>query len=152
MHFFCTLARFSLLAAGLFLRSRLRGTQGVRMYSRRKFGPRLGSAARALGIQSRASWQVITGSLSVEPEPSRTTETQPKKMNLRCKFRMFCAVCNSSHLAWPSGHLATRPSSRATAVTLRVRFFVPRCFRVYVRIRVCTYSRMTNGNISQPAV
>ena len=37
--FFCTLAPFSLLAAGLFSRSRLRGMQGARLHSRRKFRP-----------------------------------------------------------------------------------------------------------------
>ena len=49
------------------------------MYSRRKFGPRPGSVASAVGVQSRASWQEITGSLSAEPEPSRTMETHTKK-------------------------------------------------------------------------
>ena len=37
MHFFCTSASLSLLAAGLFSRSWLRGTQGERLYTRRKF-------------------------------------------------------------------------------------------------------------------
>ena len=61
IYFFCTLARFSRLAAGLFSRSRLRGPQGARVYSRRKFKPRPCSVARALGVQSRSSWQVIMG-------------------------------------------------------------------------------------------
>ena len=56
-------------------RSRLRGTQGGRVYTRRKFRARPGSVARALGVRSHASWQEITGSLSAEPEPCRTTET-----------------------------------------------------------------------------
>ena len=39
---------------------------------RRKFGPRAGSVGRALGVQSREVWQVITGLLSAElREPSR---------------------------------------------------------------------------------
>ena len=59
----------------LFSRSRLRGTQGGRVYTRRKSGPRPGSVARALGVTSRANWQVITGLLSAEPEPRKTMET-----------------------------------------------------------------------------
>ena len=75
--FFCTFARPARPFAGLFSCSRLRGTQGGRVYTinRRKFGPRPGSVARALGVQSRANWQVITGSLSAEPEPRKTMET-----------------------------------------------------------------------------
>ena len=45
------------------------------MYTRRKFGPRPGSVARALGVQSRANAQVITGWVSAEVEPCRTMET-----------------------------------------------------------------------------
>ena len=41
---------------------------------RRKFGSRAGSVARALGAQSREIWQVITGLLSAELEPSKTME------------------------------------------------------------------------------
>ena len=66
-HLFCILVRFSLLAAGLSSRSRLWGTQGARVYSRRKFGPRSGCVARGPGVQSRAIWQVITGLLSASP-------------------------------------------------------------------------------------
>ena len=59
-----------------FARSRLRGTQGDRVYSRRKFGLRPCSVARTLGVQGRAIWQVITGSVSATPEP-RTTMKNP---------------------------------------------------------------------------
>ena len=99
------------------------------VYSRRKFGPRPGSVAR-LGVQSRASWQVITGSLSAEPEARRTME-QRKKMNSSGFSRIICCVQQltprlaTSHLA--DGHLAPRPSPCATAVTFPARFFVPRC-------------------------
>ena len=48
-----------------------RGTPCTR---RCKCGPRPGSVARALGVQSRAIRQVITGSLSDLPEPSRLME------------------------------------------------------------------------------
>ena len=52
MHFFCTSGRFSLLAAGLFSRSRLLGTPGAGLYSRGKFWPGPCSVARALGVQA----------------------------------------------------------------------------------------------------
>ena len=42
---------------------------------RRKCGSRPGSVMRALGVQSRAIWQVIAGSLSAELEPIRRIET-----------------------------------------------------------------------------
>ena len=74
MHLLCTSATFSVPIAGLFSRFRLRGKQGA-LYTRRKFGPRPVSVARALGVQSRANWQEITGSLSAEPGPRETTET-----------------------------------------------------------------------------
>ena len=58
MHFFCTLKTVSLPAAGRSSccrlqgsRCRLRGTQGGRVYTRCKFGPRPGAVARALGVQ-----------------------------------------------------------------------------------------------------
>ena len=50
---FCTLETISLPAVGLSSRSRLRGTQGARVYTRRKFGPRLDSVVRAVGVQIR---------------------------------------------------------------------------------------------------
>ena len=74
LHFFCTSATFSVPTTGLFSRSRLRGTQGARLYTRRKFGPRPGSVARALGVQSRTTWQLIAGSLSAQPEPRKAIE------------------------------------------------------------------------------
>ena len=42
---------------------------------RRKFGSRAGSVARALGVQSREIWQVITGLLSADLESSKTMGT-----------------------------------------------------------------------------
>ena len=67
-------------AASLFSRSWLRGMQEGRLYASRKFGSRPGSVARSLGAQSRANWQVITGSLSAKSEPTRPMETP--KMSL----------------------------------------------------------------------
>ena len=58
MRFFCTSETDSLPAAGLLSRSRLRGKQGARVYTRRTFGPWPGSVARGLGVQSRSIWQV----------------------------------------------------------------------------------------------
>ena len=76
MHFFCAVDTVSLMAAGLPSRPRLRGTlRGGGVCTRRKFGARPSSVARALGGQSRATWQVITRLLSAEPEPCGTTET-----------------------------------------------------------------------------
>ena len=71
MHFFCTSTTFSFPGAGLFARSWLRGTQGGRLCTRRKFGPRQGPVACALDVQGHANWQVTTASLSAESEPRK---------------------------------------------------------------------------------
>ena len=79
------------------------------------------------------------------PSQSQAGRWKPRKTNdqqvLACS-----TLCNSSHFAWSSGHLAPRawapghlaprPSSRATAATLRALFFVPRCFGVCTSIYV----------------
>ena len=59
IHFACTSATFSVPAAGFFSPSRLWCTQGGHLHTRRQVGPRPGSVARALGVKSRAKWQVI---------------------------------------------------------------------------------------------
>ena len=74
MQLFCTSATTYLPVAGLSSRSRMRGTQGGRVYPRRKLRPRPDSMARALGVQSRPIWQLFAGSRSAEPEPCRTME------------------------------------------------------------------------------
>ena len=45
------------------------------MHTRRKFEPRLGSAACASGVQGHGDPALFAGSLSVEPEPSRSMKT-----------------------------------------------------------------------------
>ena len=73
-HFFWILAHFSPAAAGLFSRSWQRGAQEARLHTTAQVRPRPGSVARALGVQTRQIWQVVTGSLSAELEPSKITE------------------------------------------------------------------------------
>ena len=46
------------------------GHAGGRVYTRCKFGPRPGSVARALGVQSRGIWQVPTGSHFASSSPA----------------------------------------------------------------------------------
>ena len=79
MHFSSTSETVALSAAGLSSRSRLRGTQGGGVYTRRKFGPRPGSVARALGVQRRdlARNHEIEFRLA---EPRRTMETPQFKI------------------------------------------------------------------------
>ena len=79
---FCTSPSFFLPPADPFSSSRPQGTQGVRVYTRRKSGPRPISVARALGVQSREKWHVTTGSISDDLEPTRPIET-------RNNFRIF---------------------------------------------------------------
>ena len=84
----CTSADFSPSAAGLFSSC---------VYTRRKFEPRPGSVARALGVPSPAIWQVVAGSLSAELEPTRPMDI-PKLSSL---FTFFTSLllflkCHSS--------------------------------------------------------
>ena len=59
MHFFAAhLPSVSLPAESFLAPSAAWHAAGGRLYTRRKFGSRPGPAARALGVQSRASWQV----------------------------------------------------------------------------------------------
>ena len=75
-HFFSGIQNFSLPAVGLISRSRLGcgARRGPACTPRCKCGSRPGSVARALGVHSREIWQVTTGSLSAEVEPSKTIE------------------------------------------------------------------------------
>ena len=56
------------------------GHAGGRVYTRRKSGPRSSSVARALGVQSCAIWQVITGSLSECSLLCRAARTSPGRL------------------------------------------------------------------------
>ena len=131
----------------LFSRSRLRGMQGARVCSRREFGPRRSSVARALGVQSRSSWHVITGSLSDEPQPTRPLENHTKYTTL-VKFS-HVVLCNSPHLG--GSHVTTAASLFKlfpfVAATSHVFFWVE-C----VRVCVCAIGPTRNTNLSRTAV
>ena len=77
-----------------------------------KFGARPGTVALALGVQSHASWQVIAGSFSAEPEPTRPMEA-PQHVILFC-FALCCCCCfwstTEAFKAWQPRY-NSRPSS-----------------------------------------
>ena len=125
--FFWTSATFSVPAAGLSSRSRLRGTQGGRLYTRRKFGPRVGSVARALCVQSRAIWRVITGSLSVQPEPHKTMENP--------YFSLFAPPNPRSH---SHGHYYACVDHYHAGVDIAYAYV---CCVCYVCVRTCACVR-----------
>ena len=112
---------------------------------RRKCRSRPGSMARALDLRSRKFWLLIVARHSnlLLLEPSKTMETHTNRMDRAGLSHFLCCVhfihtCNSWRLAWSPahlpprvwsrGHLAPRPSSPATAVTVQVPFSVPWCF------------------------
>ena len=99
MPFFCTLETVSRPAASL--SSRLGGTHGGRVYTRCKFGPRPGSVASALGVQSCASWQVITRSRSASPKPTRMIENRIFSFFFFCRSLLRCYI----HITPPSSSL-----------------------------------------------
>ena len=78
--FFWPIAIFSSFGRGSFLvLSRLRGTQGARLDSARKFGPWPKSVARALGVQCGKSPR--RDSENVEPSRCMETQAQVKQMS-----------------------------------------------------------------------
>ena len=89
--FFSTSARFSPAPVGL---SRALGCGARRRpacKTRRKFGSRAGSVARALGVQNRKTWQVTMGSLSTELMPSKAMENP----HISC-FAPLCQDCSNT--------------------------------------------------------
>ena len=66
------------------------------MYTRRKFGPRPSSVARALGVQSRENWQVTTGSVSDDLEPTGLIQTR-NKFRIFKEHRQICRVCSTTN-------------------------------------------------------
>ena len=123
---------------------------------RRKCEPRPMSVAGALGLQTRGLWQVTRGETSRPATAKQVHETQTQTKEQEQVLACCCPLCvtgrtSPGHLApraWPPDHLASRPSSRATAATSS-------CRGAFVLLCVCTnmYSMMTNkGNISQTAV
>ena len=76
MHCFCPFGPLFCSGRGSFSRAvGCEARRGSRVYLRRKFGSRPALVASALGVQSRAVWQVITGSVSASPSLARTLET-----------------------------------------------------------------------------
>ena len=92
-HFLWTFARFSPAPVGLSRALGCRARRGATCTPRRKFGSRVGSMARALGVRSREMWRVITGSLSAELEPSKSMETFISALLLHCSKRSL--LCGS---------------------------------------------------------
>ena len=85
---FCASPSFSLPAAGLFSCSRPRGTQGARVYTRLRFGPRPRSVARALGVQSREIWQMNHG-VAFRGAKAERDHAKPT-------FMLFCNFCSTA--------------------------------------------------------
>ena len=67
IHFFCTFACLFGRLRVFFRALGCEARKGAACTPRHKCGSRPGSVARALGVQSRAIWQVTTGSLSTSP-------------------------------------------------------------------------------------
>ena len=136
---FVTSTTISLPAGGLSSRSRLRGTQGARVYTRSKFKPRPGSVARALGVQSRAIWQMVTGRVPLSQSHAGRWKTQ-------FSFSCILAPLLYSHAATVQHSLQAFPVFTATDTTyayvettyacaLRVRVCVCACVRVCASVR-----------------
>ena len=117
-------------AAGLYSRSRLRGSQGVKNESR------LGSVARALGVQSLRDPASNRGNRF----PSSYSQRGPWKP-LKCEKKKKTSVV---HLSADVSQVLQQPSKAIQAATVqqpRVKLFSPlcdsheRCFCVCVRER-----------------
>ena len=74
--------------------------RGAACTPRGKFGSRVGSVARAPGVQSREIWQLITGLLSAELEPSKTMENPHVSCLLHsCTSSLLCSSHGTTAVA-----------------------------------------------------
>ena len=94
-------------AVGLFSPFRLRGMQVGCVYTGRKFGAWPGSVARALGIQSRAGWQVIARSRSASPKLTRILESHIFKFFCRSLLRCCVSMSHRLSSSFVGGHHST---------------------------------------------
>ena len=74
---------------------------------RRMGGPRPGSVARALGIQSRAGWQVIARSRSASPKLTRILESHIFKFFCRSLLRCCVSMSHRLSSSFVGGHHST---------------------------------------------
>ena len=149
-HFFCTSETVSLPGTGRSARSRLRGMQGGCVYTRQKFWPRPGSVARAQGVQSRASPQVIAGSLSAGPEPSRTMETPQFNVFYICSAPAATAASCPCHAVPQALKLSTlwRPQHNIRRISLCDGY--GRC--IFVRMHVRAMFPVDLGNSNEQTI
>ena len=120
--------------------------RGLACKQRHKFWSRAGSAARALGVQSREIWRVITGLLSAELDPSKTIET-PHVSHYCCKAQQhgnnnrfnFCSVLQLRALLCVCGPLLHMCGHDVCVYALCV------C-ALRVRVRVSTGLSMTHAS------
>ena len=146
MHFFSHIGNLNLVYSGRMSRSRLKAQRGAVCTPWCKFGPRPGSVARALGVQSRGELAVFAGSFSADPEPIEPMETNPQTLFF---FVLCCCVLLTVSVQQPY-----QPSNAvcfdAATVQQQPRFNFPpfcdsnkRCFCLCVRARGVTRSFTT---------
>ena len=99
MHLFSTWQRTSFPAAGPFSCSRLRGTQRARVYTRHKFGPRPGSVARALGVQSRGELVLSRGCFPPSQSQAVRWKSTQKKASSFFSRVLLCITVRTSETA-----------------------------------------------------
>ena len=113
--------------------------------TRRKFMSRPGSVARALGVQSRETWQVIAGLVSDQLEPTRPMQTPKMFFPPSFLHLQYISAAVYEVPQQPSKVRQSRHNSRASTCSLSDSH--ERCFCVWVRerVRVCvivgSYSR-----------
>ena len=131
LHFFCTWPCISLPTAGLFSRSRLRGTQGARVYTiNRRLGPGRASWRALWAFKVGESWLFSRDRCA----PSQSQAGRWKSTQENDFFSSALAVYNSSHL---------RDSHVTRAASLQDFSFVvatndaSACVCVCANVRVC---------------
>ena len=108
------------MTACLLSRSRLRDTYGVACTQGASLGPDRAPWRALSAFQSRGESAPSAGSLSAEPQPSRTMKTHTKKYMYTYRAQVFacCVQCvNNSRLAWSSGHLTPQAWSHGHLAT-----------------------------------
>ena len=135
--------RLCVFSRGLGCRAR----RGAACTPRRKTGSRAGSATRALSVQSREIWQVITGSFSAELRRAEQDNGKPA-CQLFCSFAVkdsntIATIASSFPRCYSYGHCYACVGHYHTCVVMM--YACLRCVcsvHLFACVRVCPCVRM----------
>ena len=141
------IGNLSTCGRGFFLAlSAARHARGHRVhYVRRKFGPRLGSVALALGVQCRTHELPLCHGVAFRRARVKQNDGNPHKQKRPAAFFFACfALCNSSHLKRQPRYNSSLASSFSLSWRQRTMFLhVSAC--VCLCVGVCRRTHQRTG-------